>query len=85
MYKSRASVSLICFQDSCLLYQRKFKIAYAQVQEITCLKMHPIMIKFQNNKKREIITAVGFYDGSIELYHLSITSKSIVFKKLLTL
>lgn len=47
--------------------------------------MHPIMIKFQNNKKREIITAVGFYDGSIELYHLSITSKSIVFKKLLTL
>ncbi len=85
MYKSKGYVSLICFQQGCLLYQKKFKILYGQVQEITCLKMHPLMIKYQTTKKREIVTLIGFFDGSIELYHLSITPKSIVFKKLLSL
>ena len=70
------------FQDGCLLYQRKFKVAYAQVQEITCVKVHPINIKHEVHKKREIITVIGFQDGTIELYHLNITTKNIVLKKI---
>jgi F0F1-type ATP synthase epsilon subunit len=53
------------FQDGCLLYQRKFKILYAQVQEITCIKLHPIVIREKENKKKEIIVIFGFQDGAI--------------------
>ena len=73
------------FQDGYLLYQKKFKIVYAQAHEITCLKIHPINIKVASGRKREIIILVGYFDGTLEVFHLNITSKSIFLKRILGL
>jgi hypothetical protein len=46
LYKCKYNVAFVNFQEGCLLYQKKFKIPYAQMQEITSLKFHFINIRF---------------------------------------
>lgn len=65
-----------------MLYQRKFKIQYAQVFEITCLTMRTITIKFKETQKKEVILGVGFFDGSFDIYNLVIGDKSVILKKI---
>lgn len=65
IFKSKNYLSFHNFQDGCLLYQRRFKVIYATVQEMTCLKLHAITIKFDEVKKREVLVAVGFHNGQI--------------------
>jgi hypothetical protein len=54
---------------------------YGQVQEITCIRAHPLTIKHQNKKRKELVLMIGFFDGNVEIYHISITMKSISLKR----
>ncbi len=73
------------FQEGCLLYQRKFKIVHGQTHEITAIKLHLITIRLENLRKKELLVAIGFFDGSCELHNLIVTEKSVILKKLLFL
>lgn len=85
VYKCKFNLAFVNFQEGCLLYQRKFKIIYGQVHEITALKLHLINIKFEESKKKELLVAIGFADGCLEVYNLSISDKSVILKKLVLL
>ncbi len=39
-------ISFINFEESSILYQRKFKILYGQLHEISCIKLHTIVVQF---------------------------------------
>lgn len=85
LYKCKFQIAFMNFQEGCLLYQRKFKIVYGQSHEITSIKLHLITIKMDNVKKKELLVAVAFFDGSCELHNLIVTEKSVILKKLLFL
>ena len=72
---------MACLQESCLTYQRKFKIMYSQLHEMTCLKLHAVAVRYKELRKRELLVLLGFIDGALELYHLIITDKTVVLKK----
>lgn len=58
---------------------------YAQVQEITCLKILTMNIKQSNGgRSKQLIILIGFFDGIIEIYNLIAQEKAITFKKLLS-
>jgi hypothetical protein len=85
LYKCKYHIAFMNFQEGCLLYQRKFKIVHGQSHEITSVKLHLITIKLESLKKKELLVAIGFFDGSCELHNLIVTEKSVILKKLLFL
>ena len=46
-YKDNSMIAIVCFQEGCFSFQRKFKILYGQMLDITCIKMHSINIKYE--------------------------------------
>lgn len=49
---------------------------------MTCLTLRTLTVKFDQTQKREIVLAIGFFDGSFEIYHLIVTDKSVLLRKI---
>ena len=83
-YKSKCNICFLNFRDSVLLYQKSFKVVYAQVQEITAIKIQTITIRVNEEKRKDFILIVGFMDGLVEVYSFSVGEKLVAMQKVLS-
>ena len=84
VYKNKASVSFINFRAGVFLYQKTFKINYGQVHEMTALKLQTITIRVDDKPRKEQILVIGFMDGSVEVYSLSVGDKVVSLQRILS-